>query len=44
MVPSEVMGTFFGQKHSNVGSGLITFEFLCHVLVNVANSWGVCTQ
>jgi len=44
MVSSEVMGTFFGQKHSNVGNGLIKFESLCHVLVNVANSWGVCTQ
>jgi len=45
MVSSEVMGPFFGQqKCSNVGNGVITFESLCRVLINVANSWGVCTQ
>jgi hypothetical protein len=41
MVSSEVMGPFLGQKCSN---GVITFESLCHVRVNVADSWGVCTQ
>jgi hypothetical protein len=43
-VSSEVMGTFFGQKCSNVGNGVVTFGSLWHVLVNVANIWGVCTQ
>jgi len=28
IVSSEIMGTFFGQKCSNVGNGVITYESL----------------